>query len=371
MRTRCLSSRGAVTDREPLPDFRCVRCWSHYCSGIVSHASSNIGMRKFTFMQASRSDEFFLLQSRILFHIFKFSWGLVAITSRITIQSSLMLKRLSCAILFTINKCDYRITVGVTISRNDTVTHALNIDDSDFQQTICYRCSRDANIGKRNETSVRNVTTVEMDVIKMEPDISPVPVQSSDTEEKKPLSEADADGSVGGASFKMASTRSSSPPPVKANKKHKTGESTTGGHMTKIAMELDPEKVTVKVPPPKFISITLDGTEKTMKDISPFYVRRALDGLVGKVRNATRLRNGSLLVETASAKQSETLLKAKLLGSYPIKVERHSSLNTTRGVVHTDSLDGLSDEEIQLELAEQSVSKAYRLIRKRTDGLNP
>ncbi|KAJ4438319.1 hypothetical protein ANN_14261 [Periplaneta americana] len=178
--------------------------------------------------------------------------------------------------------------------------------------------------------------------------------------------EADADGSVGGqfqngfyalffSSFK------------KTNKKHKTRESTTGAHMTKIAMELDPEKVTVKVPPPKFISITLDGTEKTMKNISPFYVRRALDGLVGKVKNATRLRNGSLLVETVSLKQSETLLKAKLLGSYPIKVERHSSLNTTRGVVHTDSLDGMSDEEIQLELAEQSVSKAYRLLRKR-DG---
>ncbi|KAJ4425650.1 hypothetical protein ANN_27846 [Periplaneta americana] len=59
---------------------------------------------------------------------------------------------------------------------------------------------------------------------------------------------------------------------------------------------------------------------------------------------------------------SETLLKAKLLGSYPIKVERHSSLNTTWGVVHTGALDGLSDVEIQQELAEQSVSKACRLL---------
>ncbi|KAJ4425689.1 hypothetical protein ANN_27885 [Periplaneta americana] len=158
------------------------------------------------------------------------------------------------------------------------------------------------------------------------------------------------------------SSRSYPLPQKKNDKKQKTGLDTTGGHMTNIAMELDPEKVTVKVPLPKFISITLDRTEKTMKHISPFYVRRALDGLVGKVKNAPRLRSGSLLVETVSPKQSETLLKAKLLGSYPIKVKHHYSLNTTRGVVHTDSLDGMSDEEIQLELVEQSVSKAYRLL---------
>ncbi|KAJ4425727.1 hypothetical protein ANN_27923 [Periplaneta americana] len=79
----------------------------------------------------------------------------------------------------------------------------------------------------------------------------------------------------------------------------------------------------------------------------------------------TILRHGSDV--RLAIRCSETLLKAKLLGSYPIKVEQHCSLNTTRGVVHTDSLDGMSDEEIQLELAEQSVSKAYRLLRKR-DG---
>ncbi|KAJ4425378.1 hypothetical protein ANN_27993 [Periplaneta americana] len=162
--------------------------------------------------------------------------------------------------------------------------------------------------------------------------------------------EADVDDSVVGGSLNVLALFS--PSPEKNNKKKKTEIERTGGHMTNIAMELDPEKVTVKVSPPKFISITLDGTENTMKNISAFYVRRALDGFVGKVKNATRLRKGSLLIGTISPKQSERLLKAKLLGSNPIKVEWHSSLNTTRGVVHTDSLGGMSDEEIQLDLAE-------------------
>lgn len=152
---------------------------------------------------------------------------------------------------------------------------------------------------------------------------------------------------------------SRSPPPSSLPKKQKV--------QLNDDMDLDPDKITVKMPPPRFVSLTIDGNEKTMKNLSPFYIKRALDAMIGKVRNATRLRNGSLLVETLSPKQSETLLKAKLLGSYPIKVERHSSLNTTRGVITTSSLEGLSDEEIQLELAEQSVSKAYRLLGKR-DG---
>jgi hypothetical protein len=56
---------------------------------------------------------------------------------------------------------------------------------------------------------------------------------------------------------------------------------------------------------------------------------------------------------------------AKLLGSHLLHVKLHASLNSPRGVVATDSLDGMSDEEIQLCLAHQLISKAYRLIRKR------
>ena len=145
---------------------------------------------------------------------------------------------------------------------------------------------------------------------------------------------------------------SRSPPPSTLQKKQRV-------HLN-VNMDLDPEKIKVNMPPPRLLSVTVDGTEKTMQNISPFYIKRALDAMLGKVKNATRLRNGSLLVETLNPKQSETLMKAKLLGSYPIKVNRHSSRNTTRGVITTSSLEGMYDEQIQLELAEQSVSKAYR-----------
>ena len=129
----------------------------------------------------------------------------------------------------------------------------------------------------------------------------------------------------------------------------------------------DPATTTVTVPTPKFLCVKLTSENATMKSISPFYIQRALDFIAGKVKNATRSRDGSLIVETNSPAQSDKLLKATLFGSHPIIVERHKSLNTCRGVVSTDGLDGLDNEEIQLELADQCVSQAYRLT-KRSDG---
>jgi hypothetical protein len=109
----------------------------------------------------------------------------------------------------------------------------------------------------------------------------------------------------------------------------------------------------------------LKDTEENMRNINPFYIQKALDCIAGKVKNAYHMKNGTLFVEVQNDKQAEVLLKANLLGSYPVQVERHTSLNSSRGVVNTDSLDDMSDEAIPSALADQFGSKAYRLIVKR------
>jgi hypothetical protein len=85
------------------------------------------------------------------------------------------------------------------------------------------------------------------------------------------------------------------------------------------------------------------------------------------VKNASRLKNSTLLVEVNNKKRAGILLKANLLSFYPIQVERHTSLNSSWGIVSADSLHGMSDKKIQSAVANQSVSKAHRLIGKR-DG---
>jgi hypothetical protein len=115
------------------------------------------------------------------------------------------------------------------------------------------------------------------------------------------------------------------------------------------------------MPAPDFLSFILKGTNKIMRNIYSFYIQKTLDGIV------LRLKNGTLLVEVFTEKQAKMLLGGNLHGSYPVVVETHSSLNFSQGVVSTDSLSGMLDEEIQSSLTDHSISEAFGLVGKRDD----
>jgi hypothetical protein len=104
----------------------------------------------------------------------------------------------------------------------------------------------------------------------------------------------------------------------------------------------------------RFLTIRCIDTVKTMKDLSLFYIQKALDQIAAPVKNVFRLQDGSLLVETRSDDQNRKLHKQKLLGSYPVLVEKHKTLNSTRGVIFCSRVDGCS--------ADQYVSKSVPCI---------
>jgi hypothetical protein len=84
----------------------------------------------------------------------------------------------------------------------------------------------------------------------------------------------------------------------------------------------------------------------TMRNVSPFYTRKGLDSTARKLTNASRLKKRTLHVEARNETPAAVPLKATLLGSHAVHVARHTSLNCSRGVLHSDSPDGTSDEEI-------------------------
>jgi hypothetical protein len=59
----------------------------------------------------------------------------------------------------------------------------------------------------------------------------------------------------------------------------------------------------VKLPAARFVTFRLKDSDKKMKNVSPFYIQKALDGLAEKVTNGSRLKNGVLLVESRNEKQ--------------------------------------------------------------------
>jgi hypothetical protein len=59
----------------------------------------------------------------------------------------------------------------------------------------------------------------------------------------------------------------------------------------------------------------LKDAGKTMRNIKPFCIQKSMDGIAVKVKNASHVKKGTLLVEVQTIKQAEVLLKADLLGS--------------------------------------------------------
>jgi hypothetical protein len=55
--------------------------------------------------------------------------------------------------------------------------------------------------------------------------------------------------------------------------------------------------VPVKPPPSRFVTFRLKDSDKTKKNIIPFCIQKAPDSIAGRVTNASRLKNGALLVE--------------------------------------------------------------------------
>jgi hypothetical protein len=66
----------------------------------------------------------------------------------------------------------------------------------------------------------------------------------------------------------------------------------------------------------------MKGPKKSIRRASPFYIQKALDSNTENVRNATRLKNGTFLVDMFNDKQAETLIKANIIGSHLVHVER-------------------------------------------------
>ncbi|XP_046564880.1 uncharacterized protein LOC124273651 [Haliotis rubra] len=136
-----------------------------------------------------------------------------------------------------------------------------------------------------------------------------------------------------------------------------------------IATSSDEESVQNVDSWPRFLVVE-GGNSEPLK-INPFVVSKSIEGICGTVRNVTRLRSGSLLVECTRRQQSQNLLKAHHFANTEIVVSEHKTLNSCRGIVRDRAkcLSDMSEEEIVTELKPQGVSSVKRFTRKDGDNI--
>ncbi|XP_058826766.1 uncharacterized protein LOC131686789 [Topomyia yanbarensis] len=101
-----------------------------------------------------------------------------------------------------------------------------------------------------------------------------------------------------------------------------------------------------------------------MEKVSPFFIKKAIDSITPRV-TISRMKDGKLLLKSVDTQQAEKLMKqTNLGGQIGIRIEEHSSLNTTKGVVSCYDLKFLSDNEILEGLKAEHVTEIRRINRR-------
>ena len=119
---------------------------------------------------------------------------------------------------------------------------------------------------------------------------------------------------------------------------------------------------------PRFLIIE-PISEGALNSLSPFAIHKAPQGLAGELKSVKRIKNGSLLVESIKQHHSKCLLKSKIMCNIPIKVNAHTSLNSSKGVIRSRDLEGVSEDEMLENLSSQGVSAVKRIHIRRNNEL--
>lgn len=118
-------------------------------------------------------------------------------------------------------------------------------------------------------------------------------------------------------------------------------------------------------PSPRFLSIMHADENRDLSRVSPFLIHKVISYRVGQVKNVKKLRNGTLLVETMSDKQTEKLLQLTCFSDdIAVKVAPHDKFNSSKGVIFCSDLVYLTKDELLEELKSQNVIDIYRVTRK-------
>jgi Zn finger protein HypA/HybF involved in hydrogenase expression/regulator of replication initiation timing len=140
----------------------------------------------------------------------------------------------------------------------------------------------------------------------------------------------------------------------------------TPSHSSSIPSLLD---VNVFKPVIRFFTIKRVDTTETFHDVSPFETQHGIRYHIGTPKHVKKLRDGSLLLEVSSDDMTQKMLKLRSFGSeFPLCVEPHKTLNSSKGVIFCPELMDMQEQEILSELREQNVSEIKR-IHTRKDGV--
>ena len=97
----------------------------------------------------------------------------------------------------------------------------------------------------------------------------------------------------------------------------------------------------------------------------------AIIGAATSAKNLRKLKSGDYIVEMDKEKAVKTLLSTSMLANERVLITPHRTLNSSRGVIRSSSLRGLTNNYILDELKSQGVTNVRRILRKEQGQLQP
>ncbi|GBN83049.1 hypothetical protein AVEN_39400-1 [Araneus ventricosus] len=149
-------------------------------------------------------------------------------------------------------------------------------------------------------------------------------------------------------------------------KGHSLGLGVKGGQRSWSGQHIDHIKPVDKPFDTFFIITRTTTSNESFHTVSPFLVERAVTAHLGITKSTRKLRSGDLLLEVATRKQAEQIIKLKSLDNIPVAVSAHATLNSSKGVVSCGELLNVPIEEILKGFQPQGVTQVHRIkIRKK------
>lgn len=121
---------------------------------------------------------------------------------------------------------------------------------------------------------------------------------------------------------------------------------------------------------PKYLVIKRLHENDTFHNVSPFLIKKVIDCVCGEVTSCKKLINGTLLVKTKNYVQASKLIKlTSFTSDIKVDVSEHNSLNTSKGIVYDNSLRGISEEVILMEMKSQNVCEVKKILKREGENL--
>lgn len=124
---------------------------------------------------------------------------------------------------------------------------------------------------------------------------------------------------------------------------------------------------------PKYLLMSRVSTSnETLTNVSPFLIQKVIDSVCGEVDLCKKLRSGIILIKTKSFSQASKLIcLVSLSPTIKIEVTEHKTLNFTKGVIYTNELRYIPEEEILKEetIKNQNIVDVKKIMKKQGENL--